>query len=206
MEARMEKINNISFCIEPVEYFDGYEKNRFNAFYYIIDGKKIDFGNSFQPASKYEVLADEPDYIDENYRMVILNCCSCGMWECDSYVAKVILKQDTVEWYVHRIRDESASNPDYIFIRSQYETVMSKIKAAAKSEFGTGCIFHWKDGNSYCYVPEDDEDILRYWKQQKEQKHPLEYFEKIETGELFICKDRKIIPYINTKQTLQHFS
>ena len=41
------------------------------------------------------------------------------MWECDSYVAKVILKQDTVEWYVHRIRDESASNPDYIFIRSQ---------------------------------------------------------------------------------------
>lgn len=36
----MEKINNISFCIEPVEYFDGYEKNRFNAFYYIVDGEK----------------------------------------------------------------------------------------------------------------------------------------------------------------------
>ena len=80
----MEKINNISFCIEPVEYFDGYEKNRFNAFYYIVDGKKIDFGNSFQPASKYEVLEDDPDYIDENYRMGILNCCSCGKREGDS--------------------------------------------------------------------------------------------------------------------------
>ena len=87
---------------------------------------------------------------------------------------------------------------DYIFIRSQYESVMSKIKDAAKLEFGTGCLFHWKDGDSYCYVPEDDEDILRYWKQQKEQKHPLEYFERIETGELFICKDRKIIPYIKS--------
>ena len=61
---------------EPNEYFDGYEKKKFNAFYYMVDGKKIDFGSSFQPASKYEILENEADYIDEEYRMVILNCCS----------------------------------------------------------------------------------------------------------------------------------
>ena len=76
MEAEMRKINNLLFCIEPIEYFDGYEKKKFNAFYYMVDGKKIDFGSSFQPASKYEILENEADYIDEEYRMVILNCCS----------------------------------------------------------------------------------------------------------------------------------
>ncbi len=200
MEAEMEKINTLSFCVEPVEYFDGYEKKKFNAFYYIVDGEKIDFGNSFQPASKYEILDDEADYIEENYRMVILNCCSCGMWECDSYVTKVIEKQDTVEWFIHRIRDDAENTPDFVFDREQYESTISKIKAAAKAEFRRGCIFYWKDGDSYCHVPKDDNDILDYWKQQNEQKHPLKYFERIETGELFVCKDRKIIPYIESEK------
>ena len=200
MEAEMRKINNLLFCIEPIEYFDGYEKKKFNAFYYMVDGKKIDFGSSFQPASKYEILENEADYIDEEYRMVILNCCSCGMWECDSYVAKVIERQDTVEWFIHRIRDDSENTPDYVFDREQYEMTISKMRTAAKAEFGTGCIFYWKDGDSYCYVPDDDIDILDYWKQQKEQKYPLEYFERIENGELFVCKDGKIIPYIKAKK------
>ena len=44
-------------------------------------------------------------------------------------------------------------------------------------------------------------DLARdYWKQQNEQKHPLKYFERIETGELFVCKDRKIIPYIESEK------
>lgn len=191
----MNKFNELSFCIEPVEYDDGYEKVKFNAFYYIVDGEKIDFGSSFQPASKYEILESTEDYVDEKYRMVILNCCSCGMWECDSYVAKVIEKKNTIEWNIHRLREESEEPSDYIFDRNQYLKVMQEIKEAAKKEMGPGCIFYWKDGDTYGYVPKDDKDILDYWKQQKEQKHPLKYFERIETGELFTCIKGQIAPY-----------
>ena len=68
----------------------------------------------------------------------------------------------------NRIRDDSENTPDYVFDREQYEMTISKMRTAAKAEFGTGCIFYWKDGDSYCYVPDDDIDILDYWKQQKE--------------------------------------
>lgn len=130
----MEKLNELSFCVEPIEYDDGIEIVKFNAFYYIVDGKKLDFGTRYQPASKYEILEDEEDYLDEKHKMVILNCCSCGEWSCDCYVAKVVEKENRIEWFIHRLRAEPAEPPDYVFDRKQYEKVMQEIKTAAQND------------------------------------------------------------------------
>lgn len=92
----MRKINNLLFCIEPIEYFDGYEKKKFNAFYYMVDGKKIDFGSSFQPASVIIVgirygklkrfLLNKNCYIQEKFILVLLMAIMVKIPNCGSII------------------------------------------------------------------------------------------------------------------------
>ncbi len=71
---------------------------------------------------------------DENHKMAILCNCSCGMWTCDSYVAKIVEKETTIEWYVHRLREVANEKPDYIFDKSEYTTVIAEMKNKAQKE------------------------------------------------------------------------
>ena len=125
-------MNKLSYSIENFVENNGYEDIEFTAYFYLVDGKKLEFGTGYLPASCWEILDD--DETDENHKMVILCNCSCGMWACDSYVAKIVEKETTIEWYVHRLREDAKEKPDYIFDKSEYTTVIAEMKNKAQKE------------------------------------------------------------------------
>ena len=86
-------MNKLSYSIENFVENNGYEDIEFTAYFYLVDGKKLEFGTGYLPASCWEILDD--DETDENHKMAILCNCSCGMWACDSYVAKIVEKETT---------------------------------------------------------------------------------------------------------------
>lgn len=127
-------MNKLSYKIENFVGNDGYKDIEFTAYCYLVDDKKLDFGSNYLPATCWDILDDEDDETDENHKMVVLCTCICGQWACDSYVAKVVEKETTIEWYVHRLRQDAKETPDYIFDKTEYATVIAEIKNKAQKE------------------------------------------------------------------------
>ena len=127
-------MNKLSYKIENFVGNDGYKDIEFTAYCYLVDDKKLDFGSNYLPATCQDILDDEDDETDENYKMVVLCTCICGQCACDSYVAKVVEKETTIEWYVHRLRQDAKETPDYIFDKTEYATVIAEIKNKAQKE------------------------------------------------------------------------
>ena len=73
--------------------------------------------------------------------MVVLCSCTCGQWEFDSYVARVLEQGDIIKWEIHRIRSEINEPETYTFEKTQYESVMKEIRAKAQEEENQ---FKWK--------------------------------------------------------------
>ena len=133
-------MNKLSFIIEPVKTRITYYTAEYNGFFYVVDGKKLVF-EGHNPLNNYEVLEDELDWVDEKNDMVVLCSCTCGQWECDSYVARVLEQGDIIKWEIHRVRSEINEPETYTFDKTQYESVMKEIRAKAQEEENQ---FKWK--------------------------------------------------------------
>lgn len=123
-------MNKLSFTIEQKEFDFGYEKIIGEGFYYIVDGLKLEFSN-YYPASYWMILeAESEDEPFEDKKMIPLNQCTCGCWECDSIVASITENENSVIWQIHRLRYEEII-ATYEFDKADYNLVMQKIKQAA---------------------------------------------------------------------------
>lgn len=121
-------MNKLTFTIEK---FSNEIEGEYDAFFYLVDGKKIQ-NDSFIPNSMYEILTNESDWIFSDYKMIILNRCSCTNWECDSLVATVIEDDNCIKWKLHNIRNEKIIN-EYIFEKNEYKKTIEELKNKAKS-------------------------------------------------------------------------
>lgn len=128
-------MNKLAYKIEQTEFDDGYKKYRGEGFFYTVDGKKLEYQN-YNPAEYYEILeSGNEDDPFEDKQMVILNCCTCGMWECDCMAAAVTEKPSTILWQIHKLRDEKIIET-YEFDKSEYLLAMQQIKRAALGKKG----------------------------------------------------------------------
>ncbi|MBQ0004211.1 MAG: hypothetical protein KBT21_11820 [Treponema sp.] len=134
-------MNKLSFSIENVELSDGYEKFVAECFFYLVDGKKLEY-QGYNPLSYWEVIEDslQDDHFD-NKEMVLISCCTCGYWECDCVVAVVTEKPSSVMWQIHkRWHDEILAT--YEFDKGNYISVMEQMKKAADERVESGA--SWK--------------------------------------------------------------
>lgn len=123
-------MNTLSYTIEQVEIFDGYQEYRDEGFYYVVDGVKLEFSN-YNPAKYWMILEGESeDDPFEDKKMIPLNRCICGYWECDSIVATITETENSVLWQVHRLRYEEIIST-YEFDKTEYTLVMQEMRKAA---------------------------------------------------------------------------
>ncbi len=190
-------MNVLSFDKDYKELDDGYEKEFRNCYYYVVDGKRLDWGTSYHPLSYYEILETPEDYLDESKLIVILNTCSCGEWFCDSYVAQISLDESYVYWKVYNINQEEIIN-EYSFEKQAYEKTMFDFKQLAKQEYIKNCkkgayIFYWKNGETCPFSFSSNKDIIDYWNEKNTPDNPLKYYENAATGEKFSVIENKIV-------------
>ncbi len=85
-------MNKLSYKIELTEIVEGYLKYKEEAFFYVVDGRKLEYQN-YSPAMNWNILeTGYEDEIFEEKKIVILNRCTCGLWECDCIVALITEK------------------------------------------------------------------------------------------------------------------
>lgn len=126
-------MNELSYSIENVEVSDGEENYIRECVFYLVDGKKLDF-EDFIPINYLDVL--EEDLYDESFdnkKMVLINCCSCGIWSCDGVVAAVTEKPSSVMWQIHRVGVKEIL-ATYEFEKENYNFVMEQMKKVAEEK------------------------------------------------------------------------
>lgn len=134
-------MNKLSYSIENVELSDGYENFIAECFFYLVDGKKLEF-QGYYPLGPWDAIVDglQDDHFD-NREMVLINCCTCGDWKCDCVVAVVTEKPSSVMWQIHRRwHDEILAT--YEFEKGNYNSVMKQMKKAADERMNSGA--SWK--------------------------------------------------------------
>ena len=190
-------MNILSFDIESLEVDSVGDKVYRNCYFYIVDGKRLDWGTNFQPLSYYEILETESDCLDESKLMVILNICSCGEWMCDSYLAQLSSDEKFVYWKVYNINAEEVID-EYTFDKHSYEKTIYELQQIARKEYLEDCrkgayIFYWKNKETCPFSFSSNKDIIEYWNEKNTSENPLEYFEDVGTGKKFIIQDNKIL-------------
>lgn len=183
-------MNKLTFTIEK---FSNEIEGEYDAFFYLVDGKKIQ-NDSFIPNSMYEILTNESDWIFSDYKMIILNRCSCTSWECDSLVATIIEDDNYIKWKLHNIRDEKIIN-EYIFEKNEYKKTIKELENKAKSTLAlkNGFIFHYANGDSYPMGFMSESKIIDFWNQV--EKKVCIYYEDLKSKQNYKCINGKIEIY-----------
>ena len=122
-------MNTLSYKTEYVDLEQGDGLGKYLAFYFFIDGNKIE-SSEYNPANCFDILDERAS----NQHLIVLAHCTCGVWECNSLVAKVnYLLGDIVEWTVDELR--CSNNPHkYFFTKNDYESVIEEVKQSASKE------------------------------------------------------------------------
>jgi hypothetical protein len=122
-------MNRLTFTTERVNLQQGDGLGNYLAFYFFIDGQKIE-SDEYNPADCCDVLDEEA----ENQKLFVLAHCGCGVWGCSSLVAWVkLLPENVVEWTVDDYR--CSRNPrKYYFDKPEYDSTIAEIKQIALKE------------------------------------------------------------------------
>ena len=124
------KFNRLSFETMMVEVEQAAsEKEKYLAFFYLIDGVRIE-DDDYNPADAFDVLDESAG----KRNLVILNHCSCGIWECSSLVARVSeTDEGAIEWEIDQLR--YIDNPrTFLFEKTSYEKTMAEVRKLAGIE------------------------------------------------------------------------
>ena len=125
-------MNKLSFKTEYVDLAQGDQMGKYLAFYFFIDGIKIEDPN-YNPANSYDILDERA----RSQNLIVLAHCTCGVWECSSLVAREkYLDNDTVEWTVDNFR-HSINPQKYYFEKKEYEAVIAEVKEKALEEIAS---------------------------------------------------------------------
>ncbi|MCR5046814.1 MAG: hypothetical protein K6A42_09570 [Treponema sp.] len=123
------KLSKLSFTTERVNLNQGDQCGNYLAFYFFIDGKKIE-SDEYNPANCWDLLDERA----QERNLVVLAHCGCGVWECSSLVAKCKTTSDiVVEWTVDEFRYERDPQK-YYFDKGEYDKVIAELICAAKKE------------------------------------------------------------------------
>ena len=173
-------MNKLSFITEHVTYDSGYEIADYTAYFYVVDGKKLEFDNDYRPASKYEILTDT--YVSDSHQHILLNCCSCGYWECDCCSAEEIIEGNIVKWklYGTPIKDDK----EYIFDKTEYDKVINEIRNTALNEMTLAIKIYYQNGDSTIFDFDSEKDLKKMIEIQSQEgfAHVIAY-ENLKTGE-----------------------
>lgn len=122
-------MNTLSYKTGHVDLEQGDGLGKYLAFYFFVDGNKIE-SSEYNPANCFDIL----DGRASNQHLIVLAHCICGVWECNSLVAKVnYLPGDIVEWTVDELR--YPNNPQkYCFTKNDYESVIEEVRKIALRE------------------------------------------------------------------------
>ncbi|MCR5621259.1 MAG: hypothetical protein K6G18_05325 [Treponema sp.] len=122
-------MNTLSFVTERVDLEQGDGLGKYLAFFFLVDGRKIDSGE-YNPADSHDILDDEA----RQQKLTILAHCDCGCWECNSLVAEERpVSEKVISWTVYDFR--SPQNPQsYYFDRKEYEKTIAAIRRMASEE------------------------------------------------------------------------
>lgn len=187
-------MNKLSFEIKQVTVSEGTSsKVIYDGIFYLVDDKPLMFEN-YNPADGYDIIESEEDWDFEGNSMRLLNHCTCGMWECDSIVACVIEKKDSITWKVHRLR-YSEILAEYTFEKSQYQETIKEITEKVKDMYPGYLIVYWPNGDTYLTSFKSDDELIEYWNQKKDDNYEPLYIEDCKSRALFCCKDGKKISY-----------
>ena len=168
----------------------GNSYERYTIFFY-IDGKKLDF-DTFSPPYTSDILEVETDWDFPQYKMQILNHCSCGSWGCDSIVATIIEKKESVVWRIHNLRSTDII-AEYEFDITEYKQTIEAVRNAAKTDCLEDYLFYYANGEIKVNYCPSETILFQRWK--NEQKENVIYFEEIKSGNLFCFKNNKKVPY-----------
>ncbi|MEE3434374.1 MAG: hypothetical protein VZQ47_02310 [Treponema sp.] len=123
------KISKLSFATERVNLKQGDQCGNYLAFYFFIDGKKIE-SDDYNPANCWDILDERA----QERNLVVLAHCGCGVWECSSLIAKCRpVSDNVVEWTVDESRCERDPQKFY-FDKSEYDKVLAELTSAAQDE------------------------------------------------------------------------
>ncbi len=186
-------MNTLSFVMEQKNYRRSlFQKPiKYNVFYYVVDGKKID---AYEPLGSVDVFYLEEDNIFEGHDGIFLNVCECGEFYCGCWQAAVFKNDKTVVWKIHEI-NESEIIAEYEFDLDQYEKAISELHECAKQNFNGDGIYYYNDGRTWS-CPKYSEEQFIFEKKYGDKENRLLYYEDCKTRERFCYKDGKVVPYI----------
>lgn len=175
------RMNNLSFVTEHITYDAGFEVVDYTGYFFVVDGRKLDFGDGYRPASKYEVLTDS--IVDKSYKRIILNSCSCGYWGCDCCYAKEIIKGDVVKWELYGT-EVKGNQKHFEFEKSSYDSVMKDIRKTALDEMNLAIKIYYVNGDTSILDFDSEKEISDLIKtQSKEGCLHIKGYENLKTGE-----------------------
>ena len=123
------KLSKLSFSTERVNLNQGDQCGNYLAFYFFIDGKKIE-SDEYNPANCWDLLDEEA----QEQGLVVLAHCGCGDWGCGSLVARCkTVSDNVVEWTVDEYRCERDPQKFY-FDKSEYDKVLAELTSASQDE------------------------------------------------------------------------
>ena len=195
-------MNILSFLYEPVLYRDTlfHSAYKYNAFYYVIDGRKI---KKYKPLSAIDIFYVEEDNIFDNHIGIYLDKCECGEFSCASLQAAVFNEKDTVIWKVHEI-NESRIIHEYEFDLIQYEKAINEIRECALKYYSGDGIYYYTDGTIWPgphFSKKEFKDKFE-WKQKfGDPKKQIIFYEDRKTRNKFCYKDGNVVPYINNQRS-----
>ena len=179
-------MNTLSFIAEYVTYDADFEVVDYTGYFYVVDGVKLDFGDGYRPASKFEILTES--FINKTYKRIIFNSCSCGFWGCDCCYAKEIIEDDIVKWELYGT--EVKENQKYFeFEKSAYFSLMDQLQKTVLDEMNLAIRIYFIDGDTSVGNFDSEQEIYDYIKlQSRKGGLHVKGYKNLKTGEYFSAK------------------
>ena len=138
-------MNKLSFKYEITKMPDG--RDWYN-FFYLIDGKEIDYGAYIPVDCQYIVNHDL-------YSHVYIQICDCGCDGCGCVFAKVEKTPSSYKWFVSELREEE-NFLFYEFEKENYRQVMTEVMEVAKKAYkilfpDRDIQYHTLEVHIFCY-------------------------------------------------------
>lgn len=180
-------MNELSFVTEHVTYDAEFEVADYTGYFFVIDGRKLDFGDGYRPASKYEILSDS--IVDKFYKRIIFNSCSCGEWECDCCYAKEVIDGNVVRWelFVGETKDIQRY---FEFEKTHYDFVMKEIRKTALDEMNLAIKIYYENSDTSIWDFNSESEIYDLIKTQSREGYlHIKGYENLKTGEYCDAKN-----------------
>lgn len=200
-------MNTLSW--EKEEIIEKGKKSKKTIYYYVVDGKRLEF-NNYRPITCNEVLERTESYYSQDSHSIIICRCLTDSWDYGSILAGVIEENDKIIWKLHSMfyyevfpEYEFNINIDYEFDAYKYKQTMKEIFEDAKEQIfqenfplkRVVYLFYCENGETHPELFDEEtyhDDIIEYWNERLEDytTSPI-YFEDVRNNDFYRIKKGK---------------